>query len=181
MQHWQETRERLHRYFRSRISDPDLVEDLLQEVLLKAFAKKGQVRDDERLTAWINRIANHVLIDHYRQKGRLQPEAEFGEHLPDSESNPPETDRTREFSACLLPMIQGMPEPYREALLLTELGGLSQKELAERLGISYSGAKSRVQRGREKLRERLLDCCHIQTDRYGNILDYQPKSTNRHE
>ncbi len=179
MQNWQETRERLHRYFRSRLSDPDQVEDLLQEVLLKAFAKKGQVRDDERLTAWIFRIANHVLVDHYRKKGRLQPEAEFGEHLPDID--PQLNDRTREFSACLLPMIQGMPEPYREALLLTELGGLSQKELAERLGISYSGAKSRVQRGREKLRDRLLDCCHIQTDRYGNILDYQPKSNNRHE
>lgn len=181
MQDWQETRERLRSYFRSRLSDPDQVEDLLQEVLLKAFAKKSQVRDDQRLTAWIYRIANHVLVDHYRKKGRLQHEAEFGEHLPDVETDLPFEDRTREFSACLLPMIQGMPEPYREALLLTEMEGLSQKELAERLGISYSGAKSRVQRGREKLRERLLDCCHIQTDSYGNILDYQPKLNYRHE
>jgi RNA polymerase sigma-70 factor (ECF subfamily) len=66
-----------------------------------------------------------------------------------------------------------LPEPYSQALILTEYEGLSQKEMAERLGISFSGAKSRVQRARRKLRDLLLQCCHFELDRRA-FLDYYP-------
>ena len=56
-----------------------------------------------------------------------------------------------------------------------EFEEISQKALAERLGLSLSGAKSRVQRGRVKLRELLLGCCHVDFDRRGNIIDYRRK------
>jgi RNA polymerase sigma-70 factor, ECF subfamily len=69
-------------------------------------------------------------------------------------------------------MVNELPEPYRQALLLTEYQGLNQKQMAERLGISVSGAKSRVQRAREKLRDMLLNCCHFEFDRRGRIVDY---------
>ena len=69
-----------------------------------------------------------------------------------------------------------LPEKYRQAVYLTDIVGLSQKELAKSLGISYSGAKSRVQRGREKLKEIILQCCEVQADGYGNILGYHPRN-----
>ena len=72
-------------------------------------------------------------------------------------------------------MIDGLPAPYGQALTLTEFEGLTQRQLAERLGISLSGAKSRVQRGREKLKEALLDCCQFEFDRRGKIIDCMPK------
>jgi RNA polymerase sigma-70 factor, ECF subfamily len=72
-------------------------------------------------------------------------------------------------------MVRGLPELDRQALVLTEYQGLTQKELAERLGLSFSWAKSRVQRAREKLRQQLLDCCHFELDRRGHIIDYQPR------
>jgi RNA polymerase sigma-70 factor, ECF subfamily len=56
-------------------------------------------------------------------------------------------------------IIDRLPKPYRDALVLTAFEGLAQEELAKRLGISLSGAKSRVQRGREQLKEMLLDFC----------------------
>ena len=65
-----------------------------------------------------------------------------------------------------------LPEKYRQALMLTEFRGMKQTELAEQLGISLSGAKSRVQRGREMLRESLLDCCHFEFDRLGGMIAY---------
>jgi RNA polymerase sigma-70 factor (ECF subfamily) len=71
-------------------------------------------------------------------------------------------------------MVTALPGPYREALLLTEYAGLTQQELAVRAGISLSGAKSRVQRGRERLKQLLLDCCHVELDRRGGIIDYRP-------
>ena len=71
-------------------------------------------------------------------------------------------------------MVESLPADYREALILTEYEGLTQRALAERLGLSFSGAKSRVQRAREKLKAMLLDCCHFEFDRFGKIIDYQP-------
>ena len=56
-------------------------------------------------------------------------------------------------------IIDRLPEPYREALVMTAFEGLAQEDLAKRLGISVSAAKSRVQRGREQLKEMLLDFC----------------------
>jgi RNA polymerase sigma-70 factor (ECF subfamily) len=72
-------------------------------------------------------------------------------------------------------MIHSLPGPYREAILLTELEGLSQVELARRLNISVSGAKSRVQRGRQQLKEMLLDCCEFETDRRGRVYGCTPR------
>jgi len=71
-------------------------------------------------------------------------------------------------------MVDSLPADYRQALLLTEYQGLTQRELAQKLGLSVSGAKSRVQRAREKLKAMLLDCCHFEFDRRGKVIDYQP-------
>ena len=84
-------------------------------------------------------------------------------------------DRLEEVVACLKPMIDDLPEKYRQAIVLTEYENLTQKEMSQKLGLSLSGAKSRVQRAREKLKGTLLACCHFEFDRLGNILDYQVK------
>ena len=84
------------------------------------------------------------------------------------EAVPPE-----EVAACLIPFIRALPPAYGEALMLTDIGGLPQAEAARRLGLSVSGLKSRVQRGRAKLKQALLRCCAIETDRWGTVLDYR--------
>jgi RNA polymerase sigma-70 factor, ECF subfamily len=76
-------------------------------------------------------------------------------------------------------MIYSLPEPYREALVLTEFDGLSQQQLAERLGISLSGAKSRVQRGRQQLKEMLHECCTFEFDRRGKVIDCTPRTKTK--
>jgi len=81
----------------------------------------------------------------------------------------------QELGKCVLPMIEMLPQGYREALVLAEIDGLSLKEVAERLGLSLPGAKSRVQRGREKLKKIFLECCHFKFDCRGNPIDWSPK------
>ena len=80
-----------------------------------------------------------------------------------------------ELAPSVAAMLERLPEHYREALVLTEYQGLTQKELAERLGLSFSGAKSRVQRAREKLKQLMLECCHFEFDCLGRVIDYQPR------
>src|SRR2546427_4921488 len=87
----------------------------------------------------------------------------------------PDDDVVSEQLPCIRAMVRNLPELDRQALVLTEYQGLTQKEMAERLGLSFSGAKSRVQRAREKLKQQLLECCHFELDRRGHIIDYQAR------
>lgn len=134
---------------------------------LKNFLLKRTV-DEQKLRSWIYQITRNTLADYYRKNKKM-------ERLPDSLTDMKvnnEDEVLRELAECIRPMVQKLPTIYREAVELTELDGYSQKELSERLGISHSGAKSRVQRGREKLKEMLLDCCQFQFDRFGHIIDH---------
>ncbi|MGH2562739.1 MAG: sigma factor-like helix-turn-helix DNA-binding protein, partial [Thermomicrobiales bacterium] len=83
-------------------------------------------------------------------------------------------DVVKELLPCLDPMLQRLPTADRAALHLTEMDGLTQQELADRLGLSLSGAKSRVQRARQKLKKVFIDCCVIESDRRGGAVEYHP-------
>lgn len=165
---WQEHRSRLRGYISKRVRDRDAVDDILQEVFLKVNAGLHGVKSPGSISAWLYRIAANTIADHYRAQ---QP----WEELPDEVAAPePERDYIAELATCLQPLIADLPEAYRSALVLSEIEGMPQKEVAERLNLSLSGAKSRVQRGREKLRQRLLGCCEIETGR-GGIVGYEPR------
>jgi RNA polymerase sigma-70 factor, ECF subfamily len=69
-------------------------------------------------------------------------------------------------------MIEHLPEPYRQAMKLADLEGVPQQQIADGAGISLSAAKSRVQRARQMLREMVLDCCKVEQDARGNVVDY---------
>ena len=162
---WRHHKARLRGYIAKRVGEQDAVDDILQDVFLKAHAGLHGVRSSGSVTAWLYRIAANAIADHYRSR---RPWDELPEDLAAPE---PERDYAGELATCLQPLIETLPEIYRSALVLAELKGLAQKEVAERLGISLSGAKSRVQRGRKLLRARLLDCCDVETGR-GGITGY---------
>jgi RNA polymerase sigma-70 factor (ECF subfamily) len=123
------------------------------------------------LTSWIYQITRNAIADYYRAQ---RPTAELAETLAVTEELV-DDDAVRELSPCVAAMVEELPEAYREALRLTEYEGMSQKALSDRLGISFSGAKSRVQRARAKIKEQLLNCCHFQFDYAGRIIDYQSR------
>ncbi len=161
----------LRRFVLARVSDPAAADDILQDVYLRIHTHIDSVRDCSRLQAWVYQIARNAIIDHYR--GR-RPAAELPESVPVVEASC-ENDAECELMESLASMIDELPIKYRQALRLTVYEGLTQQEVAERLGISLSGAKSRVQRAREKLKDGLLNCCHFAFDRYGAVLDYQER------
>ena len=163
---WIEHKTRLRHYVAKRLREDGAVDDILQDVFLKAYASLHTVKFHGSLTAWLYRIAANAIADHFR---RQKPSKE----LPDGLFSPePEPDYIADLASCLKPLIADLPETYRLPLVLSEIEGLTQKEVATRLGLSLSGAKSRVQRGREKLRQRLYECCDIETGRHG-IIGYE--------
>jgi RNA polymerase sigma-70 factor, ECF subfamily len=164
---WEQYNQRLAAFIRSRV-DADDAEDILQEVFIRVHRHLCCQPDWEKPESWFYQIARNLIIDHYRSRREM---LEVPENLP-SAPDLPEEDPEALLALSLADLINELPEPYRQALLLTEYQGFSQKELAESQGLSLSGAKSRVQRAREKLREMLLNCCHFEFDRRGRVVDY---------
>ena len=169
---WEAFHTKLQQFILKRVPDEQNAEDILQEVFLKIHARISTLRDEEKLQSWMYQITRNTIADYYREK-RATVE------LPASLLLPEEPligkDVVKELIPSIKAMVDSLPDEYRQALLLTEYEGLNQRELAERLGLSFSGAKSRVQRAREKLKAMLLDCCHFEFDRLGKVIDYQPK------
>ena len=165
---WNEFAEKLRLFIQKRVSNPAEAEDILQDVFLKIGTRLNQLEDTAKLQGWLYLIARNAVIDHYRKQRETV-------ELPETLAIEDEPAELEELKVSFRRMIHGLPGPYREAILLTEFDGLSQVELARRLGISVSGAKSRVQRGREQLKEMLLDCCHFEFDRRGRVFDCHPR------
>jgi RNA polymerase sigma-70 factor, ECF subfamily len=168
---WRAYRSELHRFVRTRVEDEAAAEDLVHDVLLRAYSQRDTLRDAGQLRPWLYRITRNALIDHYRKR---RPTSALPDELADEGTS--EADGAqRELARCIEPFVKALPSRYREALFLSEIEGVPQREVAERLGLSLSGAKSRVQRARKMLAGLLLDCCRVELDSRGGILDYEPR------
>jgi RNA polymerase sigma-70 factor (ECF subfamily) len=167
---WAEFAARLGRFIRARVADQATADDILQDVFVRIHRRLDHLRAPAKLQSWLYLIARNAIIDHYRKNRETAelPESLLAEPPKDS----PEACELRD---ALRQMIEGLPEAYRTAVMLTEFEGLTQQELANRLGITLSGAKSRVQRARGQLKEMLLDCCQFEFDRRGGIVDCRPR------
>jgi RNA polymerase sigma-70 factor (ECF subfamily) len=170
---WETFHVPLKQFIRRRVSDDATAEDLLQDVFLNIHQHMETLRDAKKLESWIYQITRNAIIDYYRSTKSTSsldvPEVmQLPEELPDE-------DIITELFPCVRTMVTSLPTQDRQALILTEYQGLTQKEFAERLGLSFSGAKSRVQRARAKLKQQLLECCHFELDRRGHVIDYQPR------
>jgi len=167
---WQAYSNRLRMMLRSKISDPDDVEDLLQEILIKTHRNIGALRAQDKLKPWLFQLANNTVIDFYRKRGAArdaEPVDLWYEHS--------EPDVEQQLSECVVPFVRTLPQKTADLLLAVDIEGRSQKEYAAELGVSYSTLKSRVQRGRLKLREAFEQCCHLELDRQGRVVEYRRK------
>ncbi len=167
---WHDFSDQLKGFIQSRVNEAAVADDLLQDVFVKIHTNIDKLNDEARLESWIYRITRNAIIDHYR---RNKPTSELPIELP-QELDVSENKAETEMAQGLKLMVLALPDKYREALLWTEFGGLTQVELAEKLGISVSGAKSRVQRGRKMLKDMLMQCCHFEFDKRGTLIDYHP-------
>lgn len=171
---WTELGNRLRRFIGRRVRDRATAEDLTQDVLLKVQERLGDLPADEKLPAWVFAVTRNAVIDHYRSRA-VRDHADVADVQPVAaeEDEKDQRDAAHGLASCLTRMVELLPEPYREAMKLADLQGLNQQEVADRAGISLSGAKSRVQRARQMLREMIEDCCKVERDGRGNVADFE--------
>jgi RNA polymerase sigma-70 factor (ECF subfamily) len=170
---WTHLSSDLRRFIRRRVSDDHAADDLLQETFVRVHRSIGTLHEADRLAAWVYQIARNVVHDHHRRAAN--------ETVPLADADPVDdaADRLSQgrCGGCdwLDEMIGALPDGYRQAVQLAEVEGLSQQTVADRLGLSLSGAKSRIQRGRVMLKGVLDSCCRFEFDGRGNLMDYEPR------
>lgn len=168
---WHEYRAGLNAFLHSKLSNPDDVDDLLQEILLKSYLNLASLKDAASIKAWLFQIANRSVIDFYRKNGRIKDEPLW---LSEDEETQDDTVKTA-LSLCVLPFINELPDDKARLLRAIELEGVSQKNYAEQLNIPYTTLKSQVKKARSELKVLFDQCCHFQQDKFGNLIDYEKK------
>jgi RNA polymerase sigma-70 factor (ECF subfamily) len=163
---------KLRGFIRARVPDEATADDLTQETLLKVYRSRASLRDDDRLEAWLYRIARRTLIDYYRKR---RPNEELPATLK-SESE----DEVRSIRDAVLfstiRFMEELPELYRVPLQLSELEGMSMSKIASRLGLSLTAVKSRIRRGRQMIKKKLQDCCHFEFDQHGKVISWERRN-----
>ena len=164
---WHTLNDDLRAFLRSRVPSDSDIDDLLQDVFVRVIEKIGSLRQADRIESWVYQIARNAIADFYRRRMPRPANAVDDVVDPAKEEG---GNHNRAVGAWLSLMIDALPKTLQDAVRMYEIDGLSQSEIANRLSISLSGAKSRVQRGRRQLERLLRGSCALETDRRGNVI-----------
>ncbi|MDZ7683569.1 MAG: RNA polymerase sigma factor SigZ [Fodinibius sp.] len=178
---WRKFSDQVRGFIRSRVSNKQEAEDVLQDIFIRIHNGIDDLRHEDRLQSWVFSIARRALVDHYRKKGRDKEEP-VGSEVSEDDGIEDTLDDINDFEgdhgvheevlSWLIPMIDELPEKYGTPLKMADVEGKTQQEVADELGLSLSGAKSRVQRARQKLGEVLAECCEVEFGEEGRAVAY---------
>lgn len=168
---WRELSGRLHQFIRSRVNSAADADDILQTVFLRIHQRLDDLRQTERLESWVFQITRNAVSDHFRKRRDVQHDVAS---LATAAELPGDENLNAEVAGCIAALIDQLPEDQKRAVSMYELEGVPQKEIADRESISVSGAKSRIQRGRQTLETILKDCCNFHFDMRGNVMQFEP-------
>lgn len=157
-------------------------EDLTQEVFIKVGQALGSFRGESQLSTWIYRIATNAALDRLRgrsfqqtaHRGDLIVITEGSEERRDlrMEDTTPAVDQElirKEMNQCIRNFIEALPGDYRTVIVLSEVEGLKDQEVAEILGVTLSTVKIRLHRARERLKGELATHCSFHRDERGEL------------
>lgn len=177
-----EYRDRIFRYALHLVHDPAEAEDLTQDTFLRAHDRLGGLRDPAALKTWLFRIVTNLARDRYRRHAARggspvsldsplrDDSAPAREAITDDDT--PRLDEAMEraeLSTCVQRYIEALPDDYRAVLLLKDLHGLTNPEIAEMLGCSLPTVKIRLHRARTRLKAALEAGCDLDTDTRGSV------------
>ena len=203
---WNNFSNHLYNFILQKVNSSTLADDILQDVFLKVHKNRNQLKEEEKLESWLFRITRNTITDHYRKtqkEVKLENElthlkmdhSEFQdlknldfladvfqqrlkEFQNENDSKIENTEEAIFFFKTICPFMEEIDSKYAEAVFWVDWQGISQKEFAEKLGISLSGAKSRVQRGRAHIKSLFTQCCEFEYDSRGQVIDFQKRPSS---
>lgn len=148
---WHAHQTELRSFLSSRLPEPALADDLLQDVFFRAMREGRDFCELHNPRAWLFRVARNALTDHLRLRKHWVP-------VP-----------VDELAACLARVLPELPEKDRDILVACDLGPMSQEAYARSRGVSLAAAKGRIRRARERLRSALATHCGVRFDADGRV------------
>lgn len=170
MKAWSACEAELLGYLRHRVGHIEDGEEVLQEVFIKAMRQGQQFCRIDNPRAWLFQVARNALAD------RLRVSREHVS-LPDDLVAPQHDapSPVEDLSQCLPRVLSELSATDRQAISFCDIEGRSQQELADLLGLSLSGAKSRLQRARQHLRQKMESACQVRYDESGSVCGFTPR------
>jgi RNA polymerase sigma-70 factor (ECF subfamily) len=162
-------------YLRRLVGEAE-AEDVAQEVFVKISRSLEGFRGESQLSTWIYRIATNAALDHQRKPSSRQSANTV--EIPDGDDLSPDErallqDRTplhdtalirKDMNECIRGLVNDLPENYRVVLMLGDLEGFTNPEIADILGLSLDTVKIRMHRARRLLKKSMDAACHLYQD-----------------
>jgi RNA polymerase sigma-70 factor (ECF subfamily) len=144
-------------FLTSRVGNEADAEDLLQNGLVKALQRSGEIKDSEKAVAWFYQVLRNVVVDHVRSRNAAHRRDEAW--MTDTVTLADDTEAERHICACFEKILPGMKTNHAELLRRVELNGESVASAAASLGITANNASVTLHRARAELRTKLTDFC----------------------
>ena len=161
---WEKYAEEVKRFIISKVQDPHVADDLLQEVFMKVHTKKTSIKDEKKVKSWLFAVSRNTVFDHFRKTGKEVP-LEKEEKIISSDDSYVHSEKD-----CLHGIIQNLPEKYKKPLFLADIKGEKQANIAEKLALPVSTVKSQIQRGRKLIVQGYMDCCDYKLNEKGLLV-----------
>ncbi|WKN43325.1 sigma-70 family RNA polymerase sigma factor [Tunicatimonas pelagia] len=169
---FEQYRAELVQFVNRRLHDTAQSEAVVSDVLVKLYRNCESLDSVNNMRAWLYQVTKRTVYDYFREQSKL---TDFSPEVAEGVSE--ELEAELDISSFIPELINCLPQKYAVPLKMSDLDGIPQREIAQRLNLSLSGTKSRIQRGRQKLKQLLEECLHLETDRRGVPVDYQVKDS----
>jgi RNA polymerase sigma-70 factor, ECF subfamily len=162
----------IRRYLARLAGDASIADDLTQETFLRVHQHLEKLKDAAAVEAWLYRIATNVCYDRFRTREHREPALPLPGPDEDRDDAVVEEDalrpdqllEQREMSDCVLRFLVELPAAHRQVLILHDLHGHTDPEIARMLGLSLQNVKIRLHRARVRLRAALTEGCRFSCD-----------------
>ncbi|PCI34792.1 MAG: RNA polymerase subunit sigma [Flavobacteriaceae bacterium] len=160
---WSDYKNGLEFYILKKVKNKEIAKDLSHEVLLKIYNSCCSNTEIKNIRSWMFQIAHNTTIDY------LKKENKFTNDIPEVFEKD-EENAYKDGADFIKPLIQLLPEKYAIPLRLSDIDGLKQANVSIHLNLSLTATKSRIQRARKLLKEKIVECCNLELDEKGNLI-----------
>ncbi len=168
--HWLEYKDALQNYITKLVKDKETASHLSHDVLIKVYSSCCSGTTIRNIRSWLFQIAYNTCMDHFKKENKF---TDIQTEIRESE----EEQVYHEAEEFVEPLIDLLPKKYSEPLKLSDIKGLKQQQVADELKLSLPATKSRIQRGRQLLKEKIMECVHVEVDGQGNLMAFNIKGT----
>lgn len=161
MNAWHENEQLIKNWLIKQTGHHDQAQDLLQDLFIKAVQHKNIFCTNDDAKSWLFKVAKNGFIDHYRKSKNQMLALPQGDNIEDTKTED-NSSPLIDLQQCLTRVILELDEDDKEIIELCDIQGMHQADYAQLKRLSLSATKSRIQRARKKLRQKMVTACKIQ-------------------